>query len=92
MYWVYVLCSPSHRRVYVGHTDNLEVRFAKHDVGLVPSTAGYRPWRMLRVQQFATRAGGMKRERMLKSGHGREWIQSTLLARTLNRQSPPEAD
>jgi len=92
MYWVYVLCSPSHRRVYVGHTDNLEMRLTRHNLGLVRSTARYGPWRVLHVEEFATRAEAVKRERTLKSGQGREWIRSTLLSRTLNRQSPPEAD
>jgi hypothetical protein len=34
----------------------------------------------------------MKRERFLKSGQGREWIEDTILKHWLSWQSPPQAD
>ena len=89
-YWVYVLRSVSGRRRYVGQTDDLERRLARHNAGLVFATAPYRPWRLLHAERWGTRAEAMRRERLLKSGQGRQFLDS--LEARLNRQSPPEAD
>jgi putative endonuclease len=91
MLWVYVLYSPSRDRLYVGHTDNLQLRLARHNEGLVRSTAPYRPWVLIYHESFPSRAAAMKREKELKSGQGQQWILARAVGRTLNRQSPPEA-
>jgi putative endonuclease len=89
-YWVYVLRSSSAPRRYVGQTDDLARRLARHSDGLVLSTAPYRPWRLVHSEHFMTRSEAMRRERFLKSGQGREFLDR--LERELNRQSPPAAD
>ncbi len=73
-YWVYVLRSYTAKRRYVGQTDDLERRVARHNDGKVFSTAPYRPWMLLHAEQFSTRSEAMRRERFLKSGQGREWL------------------
>ncbi len=89
---VYVLYSPSRDRLYVGHTDNLQLRLARHNEGLVRSTAPYRPWVLIYHESFPSRAAAMKREGALKSGRGRQWLRDVVLGNGVNRQSPPEAD
>ena len=89
-YWVYVLRSESGPRRYVGTTDNLEARLSRHDEGSVFSAAPYRPWHLVHSEPYRTRSQAMMRERFLKSGHGREWLD--VLETELNRQSPAEAD
>jgi putative endonuclease len=83
-YWVYVLQSEKAHRRYVGHTDNLAARLTRHNLGLVFSTAPYRPWRLVYSEKLETRSDAMKQERFLKSGQGREFIREIL-----SRQSPP---
>jgi len=85
-YWVYVLRSESANRRYVGQTDDLEQRLARHSSGLVFSTAPYRPWRLVLSEEFEVRSEAMRREQHLKSGKGREFLDQ--LEQRLNRQSP----
>jgi len=89
-YWVYVLRSAQGDRRYIGHTDDLAARLERHNAGLVFSTAPYRPWHLVHAERFETRSDAMRRERLLKSGQGREFLNE--LERKPDRQSPPQAD
>ena len=71
MMYVYVLesrCRPGHR--YKGVTRNLAERLARHEKGDVPSTAPYRPWRLVLFLAFEEDARAFAFERYLKSGSG----------------------
>jgi putative endonuclease len=89
-YWVYVLRSECADRRYVGQTDDLERRLARHNDGLVFSTAPYRPWRIVHSEEHSTRSEATQRERALKSGQGRQFLDG--MEAEPNRQSLPEAD
>ena len=89
-YWVYVLRSKALSRRYVGSTDDLGARLARHEAGLVFATAPYRPWVLVHSETFGTRSEAMRRERFLKTGRGREFLKK--LEDQLNRPSPPSAD
>ena len=86
MYYVYVLYSPSHNRLYIGQTDNLRVRVARHNSGLVRSTRPYQPWDLIYFETFASRGEALRRERELKEHRGRQWIRSQVLARLLREK------
>ena len=73
-YWVYVPRSDSANRRYVGQTDDLERRLSRHNAGLVFATAPYRPWRLVHSEQLQSRSEAMRRERFLKSGKGRQFL------------------
>ncbi|TMB68525.1 MAG: GIY-YIG nuclease family protein [Deltaproteobacteria bacterium] len=65
-FWVYILrCAD--QSYYVGHTDNLELRVAKHQAG---EYAGYNrtrlPVELLFVEEFASRTEAFERERQIK--------------------------
>jgi putative endonuclease len=89
---VYVLVSDSTGRRYVGQTEDLERRLAEHNTPAhnvrkyTSRNAG--PWRLVFSEEYATRAEAMRREKWLKSGVGRQWLQVTLNGRA----SPPQAD
>ena len=52
---------------YVGHTDDLDVRIAKHHAGELPGyTQHRRPVRLVFVQEFATSDEAVAAERQLK--------------------------
>ena len=52
MYTTYVLYSPGADRLYVGQTDNLELRLLRHNEGSVRSTKPYRPWQLIYTDGF----------------------------------------
>ncbi|MDP3993592.1 MAG: GIY-YIG nuclease family protein [Candidatus Doudnabacteria bacterium] len=76
MYTVYAIKSGRDGRVYVGLSANLEQRLKYHNSGLVFSTKGYRPWHLLYKEDYKTRAEARIREKVLKSGYGKEFLKS----------------
>ena len=46
MRYVYVLVSLDGHHFYVGMTDDLRARLAKHNAGEVPHTSKYGPWQI----------------------------------------------
>jgi predicted GIY-YIG superfamily endonuclease len=44
--YVYILESLNNEHFYVGITDDLRARLAKHNAGGVPHTSKYGPWRI----------------------------------------------
>ena len=72
---VYVLWSDSHLKRYVGMTSNLIERFMSHNtLGKKGWTVKFRPWRVVHVEFYATKNEALKRERFLKTGRGRDWM------------------
>ena len=76
---VYILESLSpNGHFYVGLTDNLVARLAKHNAGAVPHTAKYRPWRIKTVVAFRDRDQAAAFEKYLKSSSGRAFAKKRL--------------
>jgi putative endonuclease len=71
MKYVYILESLDSLHFYVGITDDLRARLAKHNAGEEPHTSKYRPWRMRTYFAFSDEARAVAFERYLKSGSGR---------------------
>jgi len=63
---VYILrCAD--RSYYTGHTDNLEERIAKHQMGEIEGyTSTRRPVKLLFSEEFSTRAEALAVERQIK--------------------------
>ncbi|MEE9288614.1 MAG: GIY-YIG nuclease family protein [Bacteroidota bacterium] len=77
-HYVYVLFSPSHKRTYVGESEDHRLRLRQHNAGKVRSTKAYRPWVSIHVESHATRPEALKRERWYKTPVGRGKIASLL--------------
>ena len=72
MYYVYLLTSISFpKQTYIGLTDDLRARLAKHNEGGSPHTAKYLPWQLHLYVAFHERDTAAVFERYLKSGSGR---------------------
>ena len=71
MCYLYILKSEEYGRHYIGITENIENRLAKHNGGGVESTKAFRPWKMVYTEKFVTKTEARKREIYLKK-HGRE--------------------
>jgi putative endonuclease len=90
-FWVYVIVSETTSRRYVGQTDNLDRRVAEHNCKdhnprkHTSRNAG--PWRLVHREAFDTRSEAVRRERWLKTGIGRAWLD-----KNIGRASPPKAD
>lgn len=75
MFWyVYILESEDsrfRRDYYVGFTQDLASRLAKHNAGEVPHTAKYRPWRVRTAIAFDDELRAAAFEKYMKSASGR---------------------
>ena len=71
MKYVYFLESLDSEHFYVGITDDLRARLAKHNAGEVPHTSKYGPWRIRTYSAFDDATRAVAFERYLKSGSGR---------------------
>nr|WP_314838920.1 GIY-YIG nuclease family protein [uncultured Flavobacterium sp.] len=77
---VYILYSEKFNKNYTGFTSNLIERFKSHNVlGTKGHTLKFRPWTVIHVEFFSSKAEAMKREKYLKSGIGREFIKNLIL-------------
>lgn len=79
MKYVYILQSlDSSERYYVGVTDDVKSRLAKHNAGDVSHTSKYRPWRVKTYVAFSDEAQALSFERYLKTASGRAFAKKRL--------------
>ncbi|MBT8282424.1 MAG: GIY-YIG nuclease family protein [Muriicola sp.] len=71
---VYVLRSEQDGRFYVGMSSDIEKRIIAHNSGRTKSTKGYRPWKLIHLEDYPERTSARKREKYLKSGYGKQWL------------------
>lgn len=78
-YYVYILQSEkTPQRFYTGYTENLESRLKSHNLGQVPHTSKYKPWRVKTAIAFTDRQRALDFERYLKSPSGRAFAKKRL--------------
>ena len=78
MFFVYLLENNT-GKWYVGYTpDNVDNRLLKHNAGLVLSTRPYKPWRLIYYEAYLIRGDALGREKFLKSGAGRKFLEKQL--------------
>ncbi|WP_209330923.1 GIY-YIG nuclease family protein [Lunatimonas salinarum] len=66
-YVVYILYSPSLGRFYVGQTEDLADRLARHNSGRNKSTKAGVPWTLVHSEHSPDRASALVRERQVKN-------------------------
>ncbi|WP_234109308.1 MULTISPECIES: GIY-YIG nuclease family protein [Chryseobacterium] len=66
MYCIYILYSEKFDRYYIGQTQDVVSRLARHNARLEKSTSPYVPWRLLGFVEKGTRGEAMVLERKLK--------------------------
>ncbi len=78
-FYVYILVSElGDEHFYVGLTEDLKARLAKHNAGEVPHTSKYRPWRIKTAIAFTSADRAAAFEHYLKSGAGRAFAKRHL--------------
>lgn len=78
MKYVYILQSIENERFYVGITDDLRTRLAKHNAGEVPHTSKFKPWRVKTYVAFGDEERAITFEKYLKSPSGRAFAKKRL--------------
>lgn len=72
---VYILYSEKFDKTYIGFTSSLIERFRSHNsLAKTGYTKNYRPWVVSHIEVFETKTNVIKREKWLKSGDGRKFI------------------
>ena len=78
MYYTYVLRSMKDMDFYTGATKNLKLRFEQHSKGLVESTRHRTPFTLIYYEACLNESDATKRERYLKSYHGKMFLKRRL--------------
>jgi putative endonuclease len=78
MYYTYVLQSKVDGKFYTGFTKNLKLRFEQHNEQLVESTKNRVPLKLIYYEACPDRSDATKREKYLKTYHGKMFIQKRL--------------
>ena len=78
MYYVYVIRSKVSGILYKGLTKNIAARIKYHNSGKVRYTKSYCPWELVYKEEVETLYKARKREKYLKSGGGRRYIEKIL--------------
>lgn len=78
MKYVYILERLDSQHFYVGITDDLRARPAKHNAGEVPHTSKYRPWRLKTYIAFSDENQAVAFDKYLKSASGRAFAKKRL--------------
>jgi putative endonuclease len=76
MFNVYALESLANRRIYIGHTADIDQRLKSHNSGYVKATAQDRPWRLVAIEKVASKNEARWLERSLKESRGKriKWL------------------
>jgi len=80
MFTVYVLRSLKNGYRYIGQTNDLERRLLGHNSGLTKSIKSQTPFILVYKEIFNSRLEATRREKFLKSGQGREWLDKNVKA------------
>lgn len=78
MYYVYVLHSLADEGLYIGFTGDLRRRLSEHNAGESFSTSFRRPWKLIYYEAYGDQLDAEGRERFLKSGGGRRFLDKQL--------------
>ena len=68
-HYVYILENKEGRQ-YIGSTQNVERRLAKHNQGEVSHTSKFKPWELKFACSFPSKQHALTFEKYLKSGSG----------------------
>lgn len=71
---VYILQSETDRSFYIGQTNNLNSRVARHNAGLEKYTKTKKPWKLYWSCTVQTRSEAMRLEKKLKNFKSRQRI------------------
>jgi len=78
MFYVYVLRSESDLGFYIGFSTDVKRRLSEHTRGASFATKSRGPWKLIYYEAYTEREDAEGREKFLKSGAGRRFLQAQL--------------
>ena len=78
MFYIYLLESIRHKKVYVGFTSDLIKRLKEHNQGLNFSTKPYKPWKVIYYEACLNEKDAKRREKYLKTSQGQRLLKRRL--------------
>jgi putative endonuclease len=89
LFYIYVLFSSEHQKIYIGFTSNIQARLAAHNHPKNKGwTRNYKTWKVIYTERFDLKKDAMNREKQLKSARGRKFIHDKILPRLDSNDSP----
>jgi len=79
-YYVYIIRSDKDGTYYVGSTQDIESRLARHNQGRSKYTRNRGPWKVVYFKEYSRRADAVKREQAIKNRKRRDYIESLVRA------------
>lgn len=83
MYYTYVVRSKSTGKIYIGQTEDKDKRLKQHNDSNFDKRSYTKlnkgPWKLVYQEQYETRQEALKREKYLKSHHGRDWLKNIMV-------------
>jgi putative endonuclease len=81
MFAVYILRSLKNKKRYIGYTSReILTRLKEHNNGHNKWTKANKPFIIIHTEDFPNKTSAIKRERFLKSGQGRKWLDENISA------------
>ena len=82
-FYVYALQNKQRGKIYIGQTENLQERLARHNKELPSKKSSFTSkmsgsWEIVYSEECVTRKEAMKREKELKSFRGREFVKNQI--------------
>ncbi|MDP2705758.1 MAG: GIY-YIG nuclease family protein [bacterium] len=78
IYYTYVLKSEKDDNLYIGFTNDLKKRIKEHTEGMVKSTRGRRPLRLIYFEACVKKEKAIAREKYFKTGFGRRFLKNRI--------------
>ena len=78
MYYIYVIHNQKVGNFYTGYTRDLKLRFEQHNKGVVKSTKGRVPFKLIYYEACLNQQNATKREKYLKTYHGKMFLERRL--------------
>ncbi len=78
MFYLYILQSDLTGGFYIGQTQDIDKRLARHNANQCRSTRQKGPWRVVYIQSFSTRSKAMAAESHIKRMKSREYIEGLI--------------
>lgn len=74
MYYMYILRSMQDGRYYIGSTQDVAARLARHNSGASRYTKAKGPWELIYTEQFHSRALAVQREKQIKGWKNKKYV------------------
>ncbi|MFA6391712.1 MAG: GIY-YIG nuclease family protein [Patescibacteria group bacterium] len=78
IWYTYLIQSQKDKHWYTGCTDDLRKRFKEHNNGMVNSTKGRGPFKLIYYEVCLNKNDAFAREKYLKSGMGKRYLKNRI--------------